>query len=223
MIKLNDLPKNVNELHILGVYEDQKKKDLKLLLEEICQSTPMATEYNIISFYLEAKGELQNITNLVELHHNLKGQYKTGEFNLRNEIFYNEVDYMEKLDQFLIISKFFVKYINNTYIHFPLGSCRLIEMSRCEANMNEILLSIGYREKDKIKKSCEILKCKNSSIIICLSKIYIDLTETEANKKIDNLIEIFGLCYDSDKESMQKELAEIREKLSLYCVFEGNS
>ncbi len=237
---------NIFEFSILGMYQQHSRTDLKLVSEEICKNVFLTYFYEISTFLLESYQGFQNVTNLIEYHHNLNENYKTNEFKIDNGIFYNGVNYMEKLDEYLTISKFYMKYITNSYLNFPLGSCSIIEMARCEENMNLILTSLGYKEKSKIKKRGEFIKFRNLPIIICLNsveKLNLEIDHTIHSDKnpsmtpqkkleippaaltstgVNSIIEIIGFCYENEKDSLFNVLSSIKEKLSPYCIFESD-
>jgi hypothetical protein len=160
---------NILELSLLGIYNTHQRQELKLVAEEISQNPFQSYSFEISTYLLESYQGFSNVTNLIEYHHNLNQNYKTNEFKIDNSVFYNGVSYLEKLDEYLTISKYFVKYITNSYIGFPLGSCSIVEMSRCEENMEIILSSLGYKEKRKISKKGDFIKFRNYPIVIFLT------------------------------------------------------
>jgi hypothetical protein len=160
---------NILELSLLGIYNTHQRTELKLVAEEISQNPFQTYLYEISTYLLESYQGFSNVTNLIEYHHNLNQNYKTNEFKIDNSVFYNGVSYLEKLDEYLTISKYFVKYITNSYIGFPLGSCSIVEMARCEENMEIILSSLGYREKSRIIKKGDFIKFRNYPIVIFLT------------------------------------------------------
>lgn len=179
---------NVLELSLLGIYNTHQKPELKLVAEEISQNPFQGYSYEISTYLLESYQGFSNVTNLIEYHHNLNQNYKTNEFKIDNSIFYNGVSYLEKLDEYLTISKYFVKYITNSYIGFPLGSCSIVEMSRCEENMEIILSSLGYKEKSRINKKGDFIKFRNYPIVIFLTsteKVNTGIEENISNSNIN--------------------------------------
>jgi hypothetical protein len=93
------------------------------------------------------------------------------ELEIDNDKFYNNVQYADKIEEFLTISKYYLKYIANTFVNFPYGSASVVEMSRCEENMDNILMSLEYREKSKMKRVGELIRYKQYPIIIFLFKL----------------------------------------------------
>lgn len=160
-----------------------------------------------------------------------------SEFKIDNEEFYNNVKYLEKIDEFLTISKYFLKYIANTLVTYEAGSANIIEIARCEDNIPIILSHMAYKEKGKVKKLGEFIKYKNLPITILIYKL--EKPEEQAfsttnvsgsaqqpnvPRKKENLppiIEITGYCYETDKESLMATLADIQNKLSPYIMFES--
>jgi hypothetical protein len=95
-------------------------------------------------------------------------------------------------------------------------------MARCDSSMKQILVSLGYSLKSKIRKKGEFIKYKNYPILICINysiEPVADPSITMESKKIENILEIFGFCNEIDKENFFPIINSIKEKLSTYCTF----
>jgi hypothetical protein len=231
---LLDKNEKVFELSIMGfpIHEG-----FKIILENLCQNYYTTYFYDISTYVYEFHEGINHITNTIELHNNMNENYKTNEYKTDNQEFYNNVIYIEKLDEFLTISRSFLKYISNSFETFSLGSANIVEISRCEENMELILTSIGYKEKSKVRKTGEFIKYKNESIAVFLCNVE-KLSMTEANgvnetstnytnqptlqKKLPMMLEIVGYCYETEKDKMTELLNTIQKQLIGYFVFEGD-
>lgn len=241
---------NIFEFSITGIYEPSTRADLKVQIEEMCENNYLPYNYEIITYFLQAQHQFQKVTNLIEFHHNITENYKTNEYKIDNTEFYNGVNFMEKIEEYLIISKYYLKYFTNAFIDFRLGTSTIVEMARCEENMDMILTSLGYKEKSTIRKRGDLIKFKNSPIIILITQmeklsfevapsgtvvsndtnVNMNVTKPAANmpqKKRDlvipNLIEIIGYCYEHEKENFMAALNSIQDKISTYCIFESDA
>ena len=236
---------NILELSILGMYELNYRTEFKLVTEEICQNISQIYTYEISTYLLESYQGFSNVRNLIEYHHNLNTNYQMNEFKIDNSVFYNGVNYLEKLDEYLAISKYFMKYITNSYITFPMGNLSIVELARCEENMEHILTSLGYKEKSRIVKKGEFFKFRNLPVVIFLTSVgKINAEEAGSTTMhgqqgqgvssnpqhrpetkaadVNFIDEIVGYCYENEKENLSKILFFIKEKLSSYCIFESD-
>jgi hypothetical protein len=236
---ITDKKQNICELSVIGI---PIHEGFKIILENICQNYYTSYFYDVTTYTNEFHEGFKHISNTIELHNNMNENYKTNEYKTDNEEFYNNVKYLEKLDEFLTISRSFLKYIANDFVTFSSGSANIVEISRCEENMELILTCLGYREKSKIRKTGEFIKYKNESIVIFLCNIE-KLTLNEGNaptvgdvpsvtgtaisapsqpKKLPMMIEIVGYCYETDKGNMMNLLQSLQKQLVGYFVFEGD-
>ena len=236
---ITDKKQNICELSVIGI---PIQEGFKTILENMCQNYYSVYFYDITTYTSEIHEGFKHISNTVELHNNLNENYKTNEYKTDNEQFYNNVKYLEKLDEFLTISKSFLKYIANDFVTFSTGYANIVEISRCEENMESILSCLGYNEKLKIRKNGEFIKYKNESIVIftCnVEKLTVGEGQVESTgdaqavpgsaitapsqpKKLPMMVEIIGYCYESDKENMMNLINSLQKQLAGYFVFEGD-
>ena len=92
-------------------------------------------------------------------------------FRLNSDVFYNEANYIEDYELFFTSSEYFLKYIGNTQIVSNIGTAKIVEIGRCESNMENILVSLGFIEDYMIFKWFAIFHYKNKPIWINLSRI----------------------------------------------------
>jgi len=88
---------------------------------------------------------------------------------------------MEDYETFLTHSEYFIKYIANTHINSEIGTAKIIDIGRCESNMENILVSMGFKEDYMIIKNFLIFHYKNKPIWIYLYRI----SKTEAFEYIN--------------------------------------
>jgi hypothetical protein len=134
--------------------------------------------------------------------------------------FFNNVQFPEKVDEFFIFSRFHVKYIANTIVHYPDGSANIIEFSRAEDKIDSFFTKLGYTEISRIRKIGEFFRFKNYPIIL-LSLKYIDTTPWEnpnvnQESKYYDVVEVLCYCKETEKEFYWPILKEIKNKLSKY-------
>jgi hypothetical protein len=241
----SDKKENLCELSVIGI---PIQEGFKVILENVCQNYYTSYFYDISTYVNEFHEGFKHITNTIELHNNMNENYKSNEYKTDNEEFYNNVKFLEKSDEFLTISRCFLKYIANAFVTFSLGTANVVDISRCEENMELLLTSLGYKEKSKIRKTGEFIKYKNESVVVFLcnvEKIVVcsdDNQPSEATnqinvgasgnsgttisqalpKKLPMMIEIAGYCYETDKENMMNLIQSIQKQLMGYFVFEGD-
>jgi hypothetical protein len=228
---------NIFEFSIIGLFELNTRSELKIQIEEISENICYQYAYDVTTYFLKSHQGYQNVTNLIEFHHNKTENYKENEYKIDNDEFYNRINFMEKIDEYLIISKYYLKYSTPAFINFALGSSNIIEISRCEENMELVLASIGYKEKSITKKKGFLFKFKNYPILILL--IGIDTYNIPSESTLEdknpsaqqptkpdlsepNLIEITGYCFENEKEYLMKTLEYIKEKLNSFCKFDSD-
>jgi hypothetical protein len=240
LIKINNLPsdkkshENIFEFSILGISKQNFRNELKTQIEEIFENSFLPYYYKISTYFLQSNLGSQNVTNLIELHQNMTKNYQTTEYKIDNDEFYNNVNYMEKIDEYIILSKYYLKYTTPAFINFPLGNSNIVEISRCEKNMDIILSSLGYREKSHYNKTGDFIKYKNMPVIVMMSaveksdQIVVEGSSSSATHQrrrdsfaATDILEIIGYCYENEKESMMKLLSFIVDKIDAYCYFEN--
>lgn len=220
---------NIFQFSILGRFSLDSRTNLKSQLEEICQNSSLPYKYKISTYVFQSQHGSQHVVNTIEYHQNISENYlNNNEYIVDNRKFYNDVNFIEKIDDFLIISKYFLKYTTPVYLDFKLGSSNIIEVSRTEENMDLILKSLGYKEKSNIKQEGDFIKYKNLPIIIKMFEIRaFNSFEGKDNSKATNemimrnhLIEVIGYCYENEKENTIKLLQYITDKIKMYCFLE---
>lgn len=241
---ITDKKENICELSVIGI---PIQEGFKVIVENICQNYYTSYYYDITTYINEFHEGFKHITNKIELHNNMNENYKSNEYKTDNEEFYNSVKYLEKLDEFITISRCFLKYIANAFVTFSLGTANVVELSRCEENMELILTSLGYKEKSKLRKTGEFIRYKNESIVLFICNVEKLAISTDVNantdmttqnipsnvtagvtpgqgvpKKLPMMIEIVGYCYETEKENMMNMIQSIQKQLMGYFVFEGD-
>lgn len=159
---------NFCEISILGVIT----KDYKLKMEEIFENTHQVYHYDITTFILETIEK--RVVNTIELHQNKNDTYENnpGEFLLDNKEFYKNVTFIDKIDEYILLSRYFLKYYANTIISIDTDiTAKNIEVARCEDNIDIILQSIGFVESLKIKKKGDCWRYKNSPLVAYIYKL----------------------------------------------------
>ena len=207
---------NIYEYSLLGIFLKYERNDSsKYLIEEMCENSFNHYNYEITTYKLEANIENKTVKNIIEIHKNLQESPNT---QIDNQIFYNDVQYMDKIDEYLLLSKYFIKYIGSTFINYDLGSANIVDLARCEDNMDMILQNMGYVVKYKIKKKGLYYKFKNLPIVIIIYALekLLDNENTPQKGGEQNLqyLEIIGYCVDTDIEKIKQELAYIESKLN---------
>jgi hypothetical protein len=207
---------NIYEYSLLGIFLKYEKNDSsKHIIEEMCENAYNPYHYEITTYKLEAFIENQSIKNTIELHKNLQDSPNT---QIDNQIFYNNIQYIDKIEEYLILSKYYLKYIANTFINYDLGSANVVELSRCEDNMDMILQNMGYAIKYKIKKKGFYHKYKNLPIVIIIYSLEKMLDNEniplKAGEQTYQYLEVIGYCNESNTEKIKIELAHIESKLN---------
>jgi hypothetical protein len=127
------------------------------------------------------------------------------------------MNFLDQISEFYQWSKFYIKYIGNTFLSFEEGNAAIVDLSRCEENMNNILLEFGYHERFKIKKRGKMCKYKNKPVVVLIFTMEKPVeSNSEHTRKEVNLqyLEVIGYCYESESAEMKKELNLIKTKLS---------
>lgn len=75
---------------------------------------------------------------------------------------------MDEFELFLINSDYYIKYIANTHIASNIGTAKIVDIGRCESNMEDLLISMGFKEDYMILKEKLIFHYKNKPIWIYL-------------------------------------------------------
>jgi len=196
------------EFSITGVFTNTNRDKIDLICREECQNDFNNYNYKIETFLLSYDkkqyeldfhyksesflSESQEFSTLLEYHQNLNEEPYKHKFKL--DQFFNNVNYLNKLDEYLKFSKFFVKSISNSYLQdFPIGHLSIVEISRCEEKMDLIIDSLGYEKKSNIIKNGKFIVYKNMPIIILYYGINLEFKE-----KINDFVR-------EDNERMMRE------------------
>ena len=136
--------------------------------------------------------------------------------------FYNNVDLLDKIEEYFTTSKIFLKYIANTIVNFSEGYASIVEFSRSEEKIENFFIKLGYKETRRILKNGEAFKFKNFPIV--LLSFNIDILQVEKgserikinnkNPELENIIELVCYCKESEKEIYKEILMEIKGSLS---------
>ena len=144
------------------------------------------------------------------------------EYLLDTKQFYNNVEILDKIEEYFTTSKLFMKYIANTIVNFPEGYASIVEFSRSEEKIENFFIKMGYKETRRILKNGEAFKFKNFPIV--LMNFNIDILQVEKpneriklnNKtpELENIVELVCYCKESEKEIYKEMLMEIKASLS---------
>ncbi len=123
------------------------------------------------------------------------------------------------MEEFLLISPCFIKYISSNFVKKPsYGNAKIVELARCEDNMNLILEKLGYKEIRKIIYGGELIKFGKENIL--LSIFYINPNLQQQNPNVNehrNLLrgyaELSCFCLDSEIENYSSKMKNIAQKL----------
>lgn len=184
-----------------------------ITFEEIFENSFSQYNYSILIYTIDSVDYTNRAISTIEYHVN--NSFAKEQVSIDTNSFYNNVKYMTKLDEFLILSEHFIKYISNTIINSDVGKASIVEFSRCDANMEDIINSFGYKFKRRIDKKGYLIKYKNQPIFAYLSEF-----RQSPNDKQYFVIEIRGLCLETEKDKLCKTLNEIKNKLSYMFIFD---
>lgn len=184
-----------------------------LSIEEVFENTIKEYNYSIKTYTIESTDFTNRAISTIEYHTN---KYITkNNVSTDNNNFYNKVKYMNKLDEFIIFSEHYIKYISSTIINSEIGKASIVELSRCDKNMDDIINSLGYRLKSERKISGYLWKYKSYPIIGILSQV-----KMNQNDKPNYILEIRGLCLETEKDKLCQLLYDIKNKLSSQFCFQ---
>lgn len=137
--------------------------------------------------------------------------------------FYNNVDFLDKLEEYFTTSRIFLKYIANTIVNFPKGYASIVEFSRSEEKIENFFIKMGYKETKRISKIGDAFKYKNFPIVLIVFNIE-ELQIEKPNERIkiynnkspelENIIELTCYCKESEKEFYKEILSDIKNSLS---------
>lgn len=209
---------NICEIILLGftkkpVSSDSLHIEPFLSIDEVFENTCNQYNYSIKTFTIEPTDFTNRAISTIEYHTNnylIKSKVSTD-----SNLFYNKVKYMNKLDDFILLSKHYIKYISSTIINSDIGKASIVELSRCDKNMADIINNLGYRLKSERKISGYLWKYKSFPIIGILS-----LVKKEQSDKPNFILEIRGLCMETEKNKLCQILYDIKDNLSSQFIFE---
>jgi hypothetical protein len=121
------------------------------------------------------------------------------------------VNYTENVEEFLLLSPCFIKYISSNFVKKPsFGDAKIVELARCESNMSNVLEKLGYKEVRRITKKIELIKYKNQNIMLTIFGIEkVNDNPTQQNEKF---VEMNCFCPDSEIENYATQMKAIAEK-----------
>ena len=209
---------NICEIILLGFTKKPASSDSFhiepfLSIDEVFKNTSNQYSYSIQTFTIESTDFTNRAISTIEYHTNnyiIKSKVSTD-----SNLFYNKVKYMNKLDDFILFSKHYIKYISSTIINSEIGKASIVELSRCDKNMADIINSLGYRFKSERKTSGYLWKYKSFPIVGILSQV-----KMTQNDKPNFILEIRGLCMETEKNKLCQILYDIKDKLSSQFSFE---
>ena len=207
---------NIFEIELVGIsYKELPQNQLDTFnqnidaIEELFQCGKKSYDTNINTYSMESN-EFGSIMNKIIFYENLL--YKGKEFHLNKKESYSSINYLDKLDQYIIYSDYYIKYLSNTSIKASIGKLSIIEMARCDKNMGKMLESFGYKCQKTQNKKGYLFKYKGEAII-AIAK------ELNDNDKLYHIIEIHGFCKENKKDYLSKKIEEIKNNLSDIFLF----
>ena len=208
---------NICEIILLGFTKKPASSDSIhiepfLSIDEVFENTVNQYNYSIKTYTIEPTDFTNRAISTIEYHTNnnlIKNKVSTD-----SNLFYNKVKYMNKLDDFILFSKHYIKYISSTIINSDIGKASIVELSRCDKNMADIINNLGYRLKSERKISGYLWKYKSFPIIGILCQV------KKQNDKPNYILEIRGLCMETEKNKLCQILYDIKDKLSSQFIFE---
>ena len=184
-----------------------------ITIEEIFENSFNQYNYSLYTYTIDSVDYTNRAISTIEYHVN--NSFAKKEQSIDSNSFYNNVKYMTKLDEFIILSERFIKYISNTIINSDIGKASIVEFSRCDGNMEDIINIFGYKFKRRKDKIGFLIKYKNQPIFA-----YISEYRPSQNDKRHFVLEVRGLCLETEKDKLCKTLNEIKNKLSYMFIFD---
>lgn len=178
-------------------------------IEEVFENVRMGYDYNVTTLLLDSTEFENRPINTIELYSKKMQQ----DFVIDTEYFYNSVKYTNKIEEYLILSTNYIKYISNIIVNTDVGNASIVELSRCDERMIEILKTLGYKESFQIKKKGHFWRYKNQPIVGIYYKF-----ETREHEDLD-VFEINGYFKESEKDNMIKTFKAIKNKLAPLFIF----
>lgn len=202
------------------VIPENEEKEVKDYIRETFENESLGYNWEIVTYRVDT----QNLTEkspvaVIELHKNYN--FYKRKVSIDNQEFFKNVTYSNKIDEFLILSEFYVKYISPAIIKSDGGKVKIVELSRVDKNIGLVLESLGYKPcRETTKKVGFLYKYKWYPIFATLISVgdpKRDLKRDQA--KSYTRIELFCLCNESEKQKFEKIITEIKKKLGIYFKF----
>ena len=214
---------------IKGVKEEYKKH-----LEEIFQNERIKYNFEIKTFIIK-DSQYNSINSTIQLYRRLhddevmsqnnnnkedlekdkekeEKEKKKNQLNkklyfcsLNKEKLYSQITFYDSIGKFLEKSLYFVKYISNKKLNLGEWETRVIEISRCGYNMEQILKDIGYEESKKLDDLGFFYQYKYYPII-CIYGVM------QNNNHI--YLQVRGYYTETNKDEILEKLKEIEKQLS---------
>ena len=214
---------------IKGVKEEYKKH-----LEDIFQNERIKYNFEIKTFIIK-DSQYNSINSTIQLYRRLhddevmsqnnnnkedlekdkekeEKEKKKNQLNkklyfcsLNKEKLYSQITFYDSIGKFLEQSLYFVKYISNKKLNLGEWETRVIEISRCGYNMEQILKDIGYEESKKLDDLGFFYQYKYYPII-CIYGVM------QNNNHI--YLQVRGYYTETNKDEILEKLKEIEKQLS---------
>ena len=214
---------------IKGVKEEYKKH-----LEDIFQNERIKYNFEIKTFIIK-DSQYNSINSTIQLYRRLhddevmsqnnnnkediekdkekeEKEKKKNQLNkklyfcsLNKEKLYSQITFYDSIGKFLENSLYFVKYISNKKLNLGEWETRVIEISRCGYNMEQILKDIGYEESKKLDDLGFFYQYKYYPII-CIYGVM------QNNNHI--YLQVRGYYTETNKDEILEKLKEREKQLS---------
>lgn len=209
------------EVHLLGYIPHNDKKDmLKKTLNNLFDKS-LPTEYTITTYENKQVEGIGTKKNLIEVHLNNKFYPNDPNidiekiFKINHEEFYTKLNPFDNFIDYLKYSQCFIKYIAQNKINSKIGTTKVVDYCRCEDNIIDMLKSIGYSEKSRIKKSFGVYKYKYGGNVYFQASTLID----EIHNITTITYELFGFCKSTEEEKLVSKMTLLKEEFEKYMVF----
>ena len=207
-----------------------KKKELKDFLKELFQNEREPYNFKVKTFQI-VDPNYKSVQSIIQLYNQIIPinnispkkeeqekdvikKEKIENSNINKEELFSSISFNEKIGKFLNTSKYFVKYISNKKIDSDFGETRMIEVSRCGYNMEEIVKVLGYQET-RVQDHRGFFYQYKYYPIIC---IYRKLSDGKTDDGYVYL-QIKGYYYKKNKEEILNILNYLHKSLCELFVF----
>ena len=215
---------------------NNKKEELKNCLKEIFQNERKEYNFRVKTFSI-VDPHYKSVQSMIQLYKkislkeekqqnipSIKGEEEQEKEKIRKEKIeyssinkeelFSSINFNEKVGNFLNTSYYFVKYISNKKIESDFGETRMIEISRCGYNMEDIIKILGYQQT-KVQDHCGFYYQYKYYPIIC---IYRKLSDGKTDDGYVYL-QIKGYYYEKNKDEILSILKNLYNSLSELFVF----